>query len=103
MIEAVLSHIRGYACFVKTGEGEWIRPSTPILLLRGFLHFLINGLGFLLIWLTVPVLVVFAHSPLDYIMNLFAVTFLTQLDDVNEEKMFLIRFDAAGRDDLSEN
>eukprot|EP00415_Alexandrium_ostenfeldii_P003727 UN3727 len=29
-------------------------------------------------------------------MNLFAVTFLTQLDDVDEEKRFLFRFDAVG-------
>jgi hypothetical protein len=94
LIEAILSHFRGYGCFVKIGEGEWICPSRPVMLLRGFLHFLINGLGFLLIWLTVPVLVSFAHSPLDYIMNLFAITYLTQLDDVAEEKMFLIRFEA---------
>jgi hypothetical protein len=103
LIEAIISHLRGYTCSVKSGEDEWICPSRPNMVLRGFLHFLVNGLGFLLIWLTVPVLVAYSDSPLDYIMNLFAVTFLTQLDDVSEENMFLIRFDAIGGNCLSEH
>lgn len=75
LIEAIMSHLRGYTCFVKYGKDGWICPSRPSMVLRGFLHFLVNGLGFLLIWLTVPVLVAYSDSPLDYIMNLFAVTF----------------------------
>eukprot|EP00927_Polykrikos_kofoidii_P069377 TRINITY_DN6482_c0_g1_i1.p1 TRINITY_DN6482_c0_g1~~TRINITY_DN6482_c0_g1_i1.p1 ORF type:complete len:414 (+),score=34.09 TRINITY_DN6482_c0_g1_i1:105-1244(+) len=94
LTEGILSHIRGYTWFVKTGEGDWIRVSRVHMLVRVFFHFLINGLGFLWIWLTVPLVVSSAASPLDYIMNLFAVTFLIQLDDINEEKTFLIRFDA---------
>lgn len=96
--EALLSHLRGSRCFVKYGEDDWIRVSRPGMLLRVLLQFLVNGLGFLLIWLTVPMLVSVADSPLDYIMNLFAVTFLTQLDDVDEEKRFLLRFEDVSRD-----
>jgi len=51
-------------------------------------------MGLLLIWLTVPVLVAKSNSPLDCILNLYAVTFLTQLDDVSEDRLFLIRFEA---------
>jgi len=91
--EALLSHLRGFRCFVKCGDGDWIGVSRPGMVLRVLLQFLVNGLGFLLIWLTVPMLVSVADSPLDFIMNLFAVTFLTQLDDVDEEKRFLLRFE----------
>jgi len=101
--EALLSHMRGYRCFVKYGEDDWLSVSRPGMLLRVLLQFIVNGLGFLLIWLTVPVLVSVAGSPLDYIMNLFAVTFLTQLDDVDEQKRFFLRFDAVSDDRADAN
>lgn len=93
-VEGILNHLQGYTCFVKTEEGELICPSRSNMLLRGIFHTLINGMGLLLIWLTVPVLVAKSNSPLDCILNLYAVTFLTQLDDVSEDRLFLIRFEA---------
>jgi len=95
LTEAVLSHFGGYTCFIRTAGGDWIQPFKASVILRLILHFVLNGLGFLLIWLTVPVLVAVADSPLDYIMNLYAVTFLTNLDDV-EEKIFYIKFEETG-------
>ncbi|CAK0790527.1 unnamed protein product [Prorocentrum cordatum] len=92
LIEEVFSRGREHTCFVRTGEAEWIRPPRPSMILRCILHFVVNGVGFVLIWLTVPLLVSYSESPLDYLMNLFAVTFLTQLDDATEAQTFQIRF-----------
>eukprot|EP00931_Biecheleriopsis_adriatica_P114412 TRINITY_DN9013_c0_g1_i2.p1 TRINITY_DN9013_c0_g1~~TRINITY_DN9013_c0_g1_i2.p1 ORF type:complete len:410 (+),score=43.85 TRINITY_DN9013_c0_g1_i2:23-1252(+) len=64
-------------------EQEVVLVSRPRLLLHTLLGALFNGYAFLYIMATVPLVLAQSASPLEYVLNSFALTFICSLDDLD--------------------